>query len=389
MKGKSLLKLLGAIVLAIVLTLAFVPGCAKEAPAPVPEEPTPVPEEPTPAPEEPTPAPAAEVIKWRFQPVFSSGHTDWPLCQQVCDDIWVASNHRLKIELYPGGTLAGSMEAFQACGEGVFEVHMSWPVYLRGVDFGFQAIGSGNMDMEAIDKYVWLYEAGGWEIAERAFEGVNLKFVAAAVWGTEVMNANKPIYKLEDLRGLKFRTSDPRLCEKHGIAAITLPLEEVFTALVTGAVDVVEFGHLDFNEGLGVTEVTKYSIYPDWWNVENLTAVVVNLDAWNALPEDLQKIVEMCFRGMELHHYTATQYASAVLQKRMLEEGTMEFIRMAPEGFAQMRADMLEIEQSDIEEHGGLTREVYESYYEFKDIWFPYKQMARWWGWDVTPEQAK
>jgi len=309
--------------------------------------------------------------------------------QQVCDDIWVASNHRLKIELYPSGTFAGSMEAFQACGEGVFEVHMSWPVYLRSVDFGFQAIGSGNMDMEAIDKYVWLYEAGGWDIAAKAFEEINLQFVAAAVWGTEVMNSNKPIYKLEDLKGLKFRTSDPRLCQEHGIAAITLPLEEVFTALATGAVDVVEFGHLNFNEGLGVTGVTDYSIYPDWWNVQNLTAVVVNLDAWNALPPDLQKIVEACFKAMELHHYTKTQYASAVAQKRMLEEGTMEFIRMVPDGFASMRADMREIERSDIEEHGGLTREVYESYYEFKDIWFPYKQMARWWGWDVTPEQAE
>ena len=47
MKSKKLLKLLGAIVLAAVLTIAFVPGCAKEAPAPTPA--------PAPA---PTPAPA-------------------------------------------------------------------------------------------------------------------------------------------------------------------------------------------------------------------------------------------------------------------------------------------------------------------------------------------
>jgi len=375
-RRKTMKKKILLISLAALLAVSLVAvGCG---PKPTPTPPTPTPPRP----------PAPEVITWRFQPVFSPGHVDWAILEKTIDDIWEASDHRLKIELYPSGTFAGSMEAFQACAEGVFEVHMSWPVYLRGVDFGFQAIGSGNMDMEAIDKYVWLNEAGGHEIVDKAFEEINLKYVAAAVWGTEVMNANIPVYNLEDLRGKVFRTSDPRLCEKHGIAAITLPLEEVFTALATGAVDVVEFGHLNFNEGLGVTDVTTYSIYPDWWNVQNLTAVVVNLDAWNALPPDLQKIVEMCFRAWEFHHYTKTQYASAVAQARMIEEGAMEFIRMDPEGFAQMRADMREIEKSDIEKYGGLTREVYESYYDFKSVWFPYKDLARWWGWDVEPEEA-
>ena len=36
MKRKNLLKLVGAIVLALVISIAFLPGCAKEAPAPAP-----------------------------------------------------------------------------------------------------------------------------------------------------------------------------------------------------------------------------------------------------------------------------------------------------------------------------------------------------------------
>jgi len=359
----------------VVLSVVFVAslaiaGCAKPTPTPTP-----------------TPAPEQEVTTWRFQTIFSPGQSDYDTSQRACDDIYTASGGRLKIDLYPNGSFAGSMEAFQSCGEGVFEVHESWPVYIRGVDFGFQAIGSGNMDMDGLDKWVWLYEAGGWDVVSKAFEDINLQFICDEEWGSEVMNSNIPIHKLDDLKGLKFRTSDPRLCEEHGISAITLPLEEVFTGLATGAVDVVEFGHLKYNVDLGLTDITEYGIYPDWWNVQNLTAVVVNLDAWNALPEDLQKIVEMCFKARAIEHYTKSQYTSALAMKKMVDDGTMEFIRIPPEEFASMRADMYKIELEDIAEYGGLTKEVYDSFYEFREIWFPYKDMSKWWGYGLTPEE--
>ena len=369
MKNRAVILVLS---LVLIVSLLLV-GCAKAVtPAPAPS---------------PAPAPEQETIKWRFQSIFSPGQSDYGTSQKTCDEIYTASGGRLKIDLYPNGSFAGSMEAFQSCGEGVFEVHESWTVYIRGVDFGFQAMGSGNMDMDGLDKLVWLYEGGGWDIVSKAFNDINLQFICDEEWGSEVMNSNIPIYKLDDLKGLKFRTSDPRLCQEHGISAITLPLEEVFTGLATGAVDVVEFGHLKYNVDLGITDITEYGIYPDWWNVQNLTAVVINLDAWDALPEDLQKIVEMCFKANAIEHYTKSQYTSAVAMKQMVDDGTMEFIRIPPEEFASMRADMYELEQEDIAEHGGLTKEVYNSFYEFREIWFPYKDMSKWWGYGLTPEE--
>jgi len=324
---------------------------------------------------------------WRMQVIHNNAQSDFKQNVQTAEEIYQASNGRLKIEVHPNGTFASSMEAYQACGQGVFEMHSSWPVYLRGTEYAFLPLGTGNLTMDAHDKWVWLYEAGGWDLMQKAFDKVNLKLIAVEIWGTEVMMSTKPFKTIMDMKGSKFRTSDPRLLQKNGIAAVTLPLEEVFTAMSTGAVEAAEFGNLDYNAGLGLTDVAKYAIWPDFWNVHFVTTVVVNKDAWNKLPPDLQKIVELAFKAREFQHWTKSQYLSALKMKELKEQGKMEFIRMPSEDFIDLRKQMYEIEQQDIKEKGGLTKEVYESQYKFMEVWYPYKHIARWWGWGLTPEQ--
>lgn len=324
---------------------------------------------------------------WRMQVIHSVGQSDFKQNQQTAEEIYKASNGRLKIEVHPTGTFAGSLEAFQACSAGVFEMHSSWPAYIKGIEYAFLPLCTGNMTPDAHDIWVWLYEAGGWDLYQKAFDKVNLKMLAVEVWGTEVLMANRPFAGAFEMKGTKMRTSDPRLLARLGISGIALPLEEVFTGLATGSVDSAEFGHLAYNEGLGLTDITKYGIWPDFWNVHNTTTVVVNKDAWNKLPQDLQMIVELAFKAREFQHWSKSQYESAVLMKKLRDSGKMEFLRLDSADFAKMRQAMYEIEQEDIKKYGGLTKEVYESKYRFMELWYPYKYMSRWWGWDVSPEE--
>ncbi|CEP66933.1 Bacterial extracellular solute-binding protein,family 7 [Moorella glycerini] len=324
---------------------------------------------------------------WRMQVIHNTGQSDFEQNKQTAEKIYKATNGRLKIEVHPNGTFASSMEAFQAAGDGVFEMLSSWPIYAKGIDYAFVPLGTGNLTMDAHDKWVWVYEAGGWDLLQKAFDKINLKLLAVEIWGTEVLMANQPFKSIEEMKGKKMRTSDPRLLEKNGVAAITMPLEEVFTAMSTGAVDMAEFGNLDWNKGIGLTDVAKYGIWPDFWNVHFITTVVVNKNAWNKLPPDIQQIVEMAFQSDELKHWTRSQYRSAITMKELEKSGKMQFVRMPEEQFIKLREQMYEIEQEDIKKYGGLTAEVYQSLYKFMEDWYPYKDIARWWGWGLTPEQ--
>lgn len=330
---------------------------------------------------------ATPEFQWKMQVIHSTGQIDFGQNQETADMIYKATKGRVKIEVVPNGTFVSSMEGFQACGEGVFQMHSSWPMYAKGIEYAFLPLSTGSMSMDATDKWTWIYEAGGWDLMQKAFDKMNLKLLATEIWGTEVMMSQKPYKSLEDMKGNKMRTSDPRMLSTYGVAGITMPLEEVFTSMSTGNVESAEFGYLKYDQDLGLVDVSKYGIWPDFWNCHFVTTVVVNKDEWNKLPEDLQTIVEMAFKSMEQQHWTGGQYASAVSMKELQDSGKMEFIRMNPESFIEARKRMYQIEQEDVAKYGGLTKEVYDSINKFQEVWYPYKSMARWWGWDLTPEQ--
>ena len=170
---------------------------------------------------------------------------------------------------------------------------------------------------------------------------------------------------------------------------MTMPLEEIFTAFQTGAIDVIEYGHLHFDVNLGLTDAARYAIWPDFWNVNNSISIAINKQSYAKLPADLQAMLKMAFRSYEFRHYSATQYASAVSMQELQKSGKNEFLRFRDaQEFADLRKVMVErVEAADIREHGGITKEVYDSYNEFFKIWYPYKRISRWWGEDLTAEQ--
>lgn len=330
---------------------------------------------------------AAPQWTWRMQVMHGIANTDFPQNVQSAEEIMKATGGRLQIKVSPNGTFASSLEGFQACGDGVFEMHSSFPIFAKGVEYAFLPLTQMSMGLDAHDKWVWMYEFGGWDLMQKAFDKMNLKLLAIEIWGTEVLMANKPYHNIAEMKGRKMRTSDPRLLAKNGVAGITLPLEEVFTGFQAGTVDMAEFANLKYNEGLGLTDIAKYGIFPDFWNVHNITTVVVNKNAWAKLTPDVQAIVEMAFKAREQQHWTKSQYLSAVAMRDLTAKKKMAFLRMDKAPFIELRKQMYAIEQEDIKKYGGLTAETYKSLYKFMEVWYPYKTMGAWWGEGLSPEQ--
>ncbi len=156
---------------------------------------------------------------WRMQVIHSTAHSDFAQNVQTAEDIMKATGGRLQIKVSPNGTFAPSLEAFQACGDGVFEMHSSWPIYAKGVEYALMPLSTMGLGLDAHDKWVWIYEFGGWDLMQKAFDKMNLKLLACEIWGTEVLMANKPYKSIADMKGRKMRTSDPRLLAKYGVAA--------------------------------------------------------------------------------------------------------------------------------------------------------------------------
>jgi len=111
--------------------------------------------------------------------------------------------------------------------------------------------------------------------------------------GLPIATVSKPIYKLEDLKGLKFMATGEvgaKRAEAFGASAVQLTPPEFYEACQRGIVD----GLMDFDLQMLVSyklgevihHVTiKGGRFHPWW-------FVMNWDSWNSLPSDLQETLE-------------------------------------------------------------------------------------------------
>lgn len=96
----------------------------------------------------------------------------------------------------------------------------------------------------------------------------------------------EPIESIDDLKGLRIRafpTVQPAV-EAMGASPLVLPMGEIYTAMERGAIDGFVFGTIGAGEQFKgvVQQVVTPGFFQGGFNA------VVNQDAWNEIPEDLQ-----------------------------------------------------------------------------------------------------
>jgi TRAP-type mannitol/chloroaromatic compound transport system substrate-binding protein len=107
----------------------------------------------------------------------------------------------------------------------------------------------------------------------------------------------KPIQKLEDFKGVKFRSPQGMTAEiltKLGASIVVLPGGEVFSALDKGVVDAADWATISMNERMGFHGIAKYPTKV--FHSMPVQEFSVNVAAWKALPDDIKGILHSTAR---------------------------------------------------------------------------------------------
>lgn len=137
---------------------------------------------------------------------------------------------------------------------------------------------------------------GGWAILQKTWaEKANAKLLAWGESGTQYNTylAEKPSYTPDghlSLKGFKMRVTGTYrpLFNALGATSVGIKSTEVYTAIQRGVIQ--GFGWPDVGiVALGLATVVKYRIDPPFYRSNN--TVTVNLDVWNKLSADKQKIL--------------------------------------------------------------------------------------------------
>eukprot|EP00752_Nemacystus_decipiens_P000453 g453.t1 len=245
------------------------------------------------------PARAAETVSWRFQTLWAAGSINMKIFQDFCTNVGAMSGGRMEIEPLAGGSVVGAMELYDAVQNGILDGQNGGGGYVAQKDVAFVMLGDLAGAYERPDQMQAWYEYGGGKELARELYAEHGTYHVGLVWhGMESIPSKKPIQGTADLQGVKMRAPTgavSKILEKFGGAPVPMPGGEVYTALEQGVLDATDWGTLSMNVDLGFEKVAPYALYPGFHSMP-ATDIVVNLDRWNALPDDLKEILTVATR---------------------------------------------------------------------------------------------
>lgn len=241
--------------------------------------------------------PGAKVFNW-------SCVTSWPprfpglgiAVDNLAERIERASNGRLKIKVYGAGELIPAFEVFDAVSRGAVEMGHGASYYHKGKVDAAQFFTAIPFGLNYLELNGWLYYGGGLELWRELYEPFKLMPFPCGNTGVQMGGwFKKPINSIEDLKGLKMRIPGlgGEVLRRAGGIPVTLPGAEIFTALQTGAIDATEWVGAYNDVSFGLHKAANYYYYPGWQEPGPGLECIINQDAWNTLPADLQAIVEI------------------------------------------------------------------------------------------------
>lgn len=235
-------------------------------------------------------ASAQKVITLNYSNFFQAGHKNSIISEQWCREIEKRTNGKVKITYFPGGTLTPAAQTFDSVVTGIADIGFSVLGYSRGT-FPMMAMidlplgyKSGAIATKLINAYYKKFKP-------RELDKVHVLYLHAH--GPGILHTKKPVYKLEDLRGMKIRAqgSVVPIVQALGGAPVGAPMPETYDALRTGVVD-GSMAPIESLEGWKWGEIVKSTTecYGSAYTAGMF--VVMNKAKWDSLPPDIQKIFD-------------------------------------------------------------------------------------------------
>jgi len=218
------------------------------------------------------------------------GHKAW--AREIKERVEAETPHTIEFAWHPSGVLLGPTEIYEGVADGASHLGSTCPSYTPGifpVTAAFELPGLENNN--ALVSSMVIQEAfETYELVQQEYEDVKVMHFWAT--GPGDILSNEPIETLEDLEGMEIRVAGGSVpvMDALGAEPVTMAMSESYVALDTGIVDGI-LSPTDVLRGFMLAEVTDYiTKTPQLYNITFMK--IMNMDTWNAFPEEVQQIFE-------------------------------------------------------------------------------------------------
>ena len=252
----------------------------------------------------------AATVKLTYSNFFPPGHIQSKLAEAWCKEVEKRTNGEVVVEYFPGQTLTKARQVYDGVVEGISDVGFSVLAYTRG---RFPVISAVDLPLG--------YTSG--KVATQVVNAVYEKFQPEELMDTKVMylhahgpglihTKGKAVYKMEDMKGLKFRGhgTSALVVEALGGTPVPKPMPETYQMLQKGVVEGAVYP-FEANKGWKLGEVTDYCTADFSAAYTTSFFVVMNKNKWNSLSAENQKIIEQINKEWIVKHGEAWDTSDA------------------------------------------------------------------------------
>ncbi|MBN2159750.1 MAG: TRAP transporter substrate-binding protein [Spirochaetes bacterium] len=230
-----------------------------------------------------------DVITLSYSIFFPPAHGQCKAGEAWAKEIEDRTDGKIKINIYPGGTLVKAEETYNGVVKGISDIGMSCFAYTRG---RFPIMETVDLPLGYPDGKVATRAANRFFQKMKPKELDEVKVLYIHAHGPGLLHTVKPVQNLEDLKGMKIRSTglSSKIVTALGAIPVAMPQPETYEALQKGVVDGT-FGPMETLKGWKHAEVIRSTT--DCRDIGYTTAmfVVMNKKKWEMLPEDVKKIL--------------------------------------------------------------------------------------------------
>lgn len=281
---------------------------------------------------------SSEVFELSLGHIQNPGHNEHKAYENFKKLVEEKTNGRIKITIYPSGQLGSDREMQEQCILGTLDIAQTdgagWSQSLNIPELGVFNLPFLYNDLETQKK---IFDNVMMKECEKRMAGTNV--MPIMIYTNSIRNSlliKKPITKLEDIKGMKFRVPEISVYvntwKALGANPTTTPWSEVYTALQQGVVEGCEadaVGLVDTN----LQEIGNY--YSRTGHMGGYHIACINREKWNSLPADLKEIFLECCKENAEEQYKSRAADDAAAEQKIANAG-VTINDIAPEELARM-----------------------------------------------------
>jgi len=301
--------------------------------------------------------------------------TSWPpkfpglgmAVENLAERLDRASGGRLKIKVYGGGELVPAFEVFDAVSRGAVEMGHDASYYHKGKVDAAQFFTAIPFGLNYMELNAWIHYGGGLELWRELYEPFNLVPFLCGNTGVQMGGwFNKEINSIEDLKGLRMRIPGlgGEVLRRAGGTPTTLPGAEIFTSLQTGVIDATEWVGPYNDVSFGLHKAAKYYYSPGWQEPGPGLECIINKEAWNSLPPDLQALVEITCQSITVDMAAEYTNGNANSLQQLLDDPNIE-LRAFPDDVLQHLKSITAEILAEMMEADPAMNKIGKAFYEY------------------------